>query len=210
MPQFTSSMILATNLSLFFPGLGSWRNEQNDIDNHTNAIINLLMKYGYALTLEGGYGPFNLAPKGGSRKSNHNFRVERKSGGVLVQVPGAQLIGFVSSVVPKFPKNQGPLPERIDCISEPKQDVNNQRQKRSSFEEKIIDKPKKIRQLSNELFKLDIEELTSHTEENVYSPTESLDRLLKHIDNTQSKVETFLDEIHNKDTTRGDNVLSDN
>ncbi len=209
MPQFTSSIILATDVSLFFPGLGSWRNEQNDIDNHTNAIINMLMKYAYAPTLEGGYGPFTLAPKGGSRKSNHNFRVERKSGGMLLRVPGAQLIGFISSVVPKFPEPQGPLPERITCRPEPRQDVGNRRRKRSSYDE--VDNTKSIRTLSNVLFlESSDEKLLRRTQTDVYSPSESLDRLLKQADSTQQKMDSLLDKVSSQESIRGGKKLSVN
>ena len=93
MPQFTSSLIVASNISLFFPGIGSWRNEYaNEIDNHTNGIMNILMKYTYAPTLEGGYGPFTLAPIGGFRTDAHNFRLEKRNGGVLITVPGHKLL----------------------------------------------------------------------------------------------------------------------
>ena len=85
MLQFTSSLIIASNFSLFIPGLGSWRDEYaTDIDNHANGIINILMKYTYAPTLQGGYGPFTLAPKGGSQTDAHNFRLEERNGGDLI------------------------------------------------------------------------------------------------------------------------------
>ncbi len=197
MAQFTSSFVLATNVSIFFPGLGSWRDEQNiDVDNHTNAVINMLMKYAYAPTLEGGYGPFTLAPEGGTRKASHNFRVERKRGGVLLQIPGAQLIGFISSVIPKFPENQGPAPEPVSCILEPLQDQDDRRQRRSILE----DTPKTIRKLSNRLFSEKMKKSqgqTARTEHHL--PSESLDDLLREADNTHNKINKLLEKIDSQE-----------
>ena len=135
MPQYTSSLVLASNVTLFFPGLGSWRDEEDIYDAHTNAIINMLMKYAYAPTLEGGYGPFALAPKGGIRKDVHNFRVERKNGGLLIRVPGAQVIGFVSTTVPRFPDVKENVPQPTVCPSQPLSSVHDKRTKSDSLTE---------------------------------------------------------------------------
>lgn len=195
MPQFTSSLILASNVTLFFPGLGSWRDEEADIDNHTNAIIHILMKYAYASTLEGGYGPFSLAPNGGHRKGIHNFRVERKNGGVLLRVPGAQLIGFISTVIPKFPADQTFPQEPMSCVLEQANPSDAIRRKRSISSN---GKLKKIRVLSNELFaeSLDKEKLTKTLKTSEYVPSKSLEALLKEADDTQSKLSNFIDQIN--------------
>ena len=108
------------------------------------------MKYTYATTLTGGYGPFTLAPVGQARKDPHNFRVERKDGGILVTLPGAQLVGYIMTVVriPKFPHNQAPLPKR-SCQGTP---VKNRR-KRSANEPAPVLKESNIRKMVNYFFK---------------------------------------------------------
>ena len=202
MPQFTSSLVLASNVSLFFPGLGSWRDEQtNDIDNHTSGIITTLMKYAYALTLEGGYGPFTLAPKGSIRKDVHNFRVERRNGGVLIRVPGAQVIGFVSTVVPKFPEIQEDPPQPVACTLHPSSSAH-QRRKRSALNGNTLNKASKIRELSNKLFLEGVDE-EYYTGDNQITlqgrkqhiPSESLDNLLQSADMTNKKISKFLEKL---------------
>ena len=151
MPQYTSSLVLASNVSLFFPGLGSWRDEEvNDYNTHTNGIINMLMKYAYAPTLEGGYGPFTFAPKGGIRKDVHNFRVERKNGGLLIRVPGAQVIGFISTTVPRFPNIEETLLQPIECASQTLSSVYKEQKKSNDLTE--------LRKLANLLFSDGIDE----------------------------------------------------
>ena len=204
MPQFTSSLVLASNISLFFPGLGSWRDEQeNDYDNHTNGIINMLMKYAYAPTLEGGYGPFTFSSKGGVRKDAHNFRIERRNGGVLIRVPGAQVIGFVSTVVPKFPETQDDPPQPVPCIIQhPSSD--HQREKRSALNGNRLNKETKIRELSNKLFSEGIDKHRHKEMDNQVSamqgrvrhtPSASLDKLLQSADMTNEKISKFLDKL---------------
>ena len=144
MPQYTSSLVLASNVSLFFPGLGSWRDEEDRYEAHIDAIINMLMKYAYAPTLEGGYGPFTLAPKGGIRKDVHNFRVERKNGGLLIRVPGAQVIGFVSTTVPRFPDVKENVPQPTVCPFQPLSSVHEKQTKPHGLTE--------IRLLATKLF----------------------------------------------------------
>ena len=204
MPQFTSSLVLASNVSLFFPGLGSWRDEwENDYDNHTNGIINMLMKYAYAPTLEGGYGPFTFSPKGGVRKGAHNFRIERRNGGVLIQVPGAQVIGFVSTVVPKFPEIQDDPPQPVACILQ-HSSRKHQRRKRSVLNGNTLSKETKIRELSNKLFSESIDkqqyikkddQVTAMQEREQHTPSESLDKLLQSADMTNEKINKFLKKL---------------
>ena len=107
MPQFTSAMILASDIKVYFPGLGS--RTDSDTDDQTNNAVNILMKYTYAPNIEGGYGPFSFVPSDGTFNKIHNFRVERTRGGILITIPGAQVIGFITTVIPVFPGNQPAL-----------------------------------------------------------------------------------------------------
>ena len=214
MPQYTSSLVLASNVSLFFPGLGSWRDEQdNDYNNHTNGIINMLMKYAYAPTLEGGYGPFALAPKGGIRKDVHNFRVERRNGGLMIRVPGAQVVGFVSSALPKFPEIQENLPQPVTCTLQPSSSTH-QRRKRSALSESKLNKRTNLRELSNRLFSVGTDEwlvrrddqITTGQRREQFTPSKSLDKLLQSADKTNEKISKFLEKIDVQE--RGEDIVS--
>ena len=106
MPQYVSAMILASNIKINFPGLGIWND--SDTDDQTNNAVNILMKYAYAPNIEGGYGPFSFVPSDGTFNKVHNFRVERSRGGILITLHGAQVIAFITTVIPVFPGNQPP------------------------------------------------------------------------------------------------------
>ena len=101
LPHYVSSFILATNISFYFPGLGSWN--YSKYDNATNEVINILMKYSYAPVLSGGIGPFSFEVP---VRNGHNYQLKRKNGGLLLSLPGGQIIGYILKSVPKFPDNQ--------------------------------------------------------------------------------------------------------
>ena len=117
MPQYTTSFILANDIKIYFPGLGTVND--SDADNETNNAINTLMRYAYAPNLEGGYGPFSFVPAEGTKRDMHNFRVERIDGGIQLTIPGAQIVAYVSTVISRFPANQPPPPEAKECIEHP-------------------------------------------------------------------------------------------
>ena len=63
-----------------------------------------LLKMSYDSTFRGGFGPFVIGNKvfpGGM--SNVIFLVEQRDTDILLTLPGAQLIGYICSVVPKSP-----------------------------------------------------------------------------------------------------------
>ena len=142
LPEYPSAFVIASNIKIFFT--------EFEIDsNGTESILNILMKYAYANTLTGGYGPFTLAPVGQARTDPHNFRVERKNGGILVTLPGAQLVGYIMTVVPKFPHNQAPPPKR-SCQGPP---VTNRRKRSANVGPAPALKESNIRELVNYFFK---------------------------------------------------------
>lgn len=142
LPEYPSAFVIASNIKIFFTEL--------EIDSdETDSILNILMKYAYAATLTGGYGPFTLAPVGQARKDPHNFRVERKDGGILVTLPGAQLVGYIMTVVPKFPHNQAP-PSKRSCQGPP---VTNRRKRSANVGPAPVLKESNIREMVNYFFK---------------------------------------------------------
>ena len=111
LPHYVSSLIIASNIKLFYPGLGTWNSSENgeSIDN----VVHILMKYTYAQVLTGGVGPFNFEAKD---DLTHKFQLKRQSGGLLITVPGGQVIGYILKTVPKFPEDQtGPDISPLDC-----------------------------------------------------------------------------------------------
>lgn len=61
-----------------------------------------LLKMSYDRTFRGGFGPFVIGGKPFPGDiSNVTFLVEQRDTDILMTLPGAQLIGYVCSVVPK-------------------------------------------------------------------------------------------------------------
>ena len=173
MPQYTTSFILANDIKIFFPGLGTVND--SDIDNQTNNAINTLMRYAYAPNLEGGYGPFSFVPADGTKQDMHNFRVERVNGGIQLSIPGAQIVAYVSTVIPRFPADQPPPPKAEECIEHPasrakrtpSRERSSRRRRRrdvDDFEEET--KPVDMMELARSLFSQELTESDSYLHRN--------------------------------------------
>ena len=173
MPQYTTSFILANDIKLFFPGLGTVND--SDSDNDTNTAISTLMRYAYAPNLEGGYGPFSFVPAEGTKQDVHNFCVERMRGGIQLSIPGVQIIAYITTVIPRFPADQPPPPAARECIEHPAskvkhttaQEQNSRRRRRRSvddFEEGT--KPIDMMELARNLFSQGLTESDSYLHRN--------------------------------------------
>ena len=91
--------------------MGSWN--YSKYDNDTNEVINILMRYAYAPVLRGGIGPFSFEMPTGNE---HNYQLKRKNGGLLMTLPGGQIVGYILKSVPKFPLNQSePSLNAMEC-----------------------------------------------------------------------------------------------
>lgn len=149
LPHYVSAFIVASNVQLFFPGLGSWNS--TDYENQTNEAINILMKYAYAPVLTGGVGPFSFAIPAGDE---HNYQLRRKNGGLLITLPGGQVIGYIMKTMPKFPLNQSMPPmDFVECDEDPTSSSQpNLRAKRSVSEDLPQTGAFSIKELAKSLF----------------------------------------------------------
>lgn len=146
LPHYVSSFVVASNIKIFLPGLGSWN--YSDYDSEASNVINILMKYSYARVLTGGVGPFSFEMSTGER---YNFNIRRKDGGVMIHIPGGQVIGYILNTVPKFPYNQTePFVEPEECDDHPT--GVSRRRRRSVVHDEMFDAPENIRQLAKSLF----------------------------------------------------------
>ena len=200
MPQFTSSFIVASDIRVYFPGLGVWND--SDTDNQTNNAVNILMKYTYAPNLGGGYGPFSFVPADGAINNVHSFRVERSRGGILLTVPGAQVIGYISTVIPKFPYNQTSPTNSTACLEPPSSSGNAQdsptgtnRRRRRSVEENNP-KPPDIMQLAKTLFSERLSASDSYLHKNgLLTPTERVHTLMDEVAHSKERVLDFMETL---------------
>ena len=84
------TLILATNVQISIKG---------PVPSY---VMPSLLKMSYDCTFRGGFGPFVIGGKPFAGDiSNVTFLVEQRDTDILMTLPGAQLIGYVCSVVPK-------------------------------------------------------------------------------------------------------------
>ena len=148
LPHYVSGLIVASNIKLFYPGLGTWNSSENgeNIDN----VLHVLMKYTYAQVLTGGVGPFNFETKD---DLTHKFQLKRQSGGLLITVPGGQVIGYILKTVPKFPEDQtGPDISPIDCQESSLPPPPSRKRRSVSDDKGYIKKTTNIKELARDLF----------------------------------------------------------
>ena len=91
LPLYPSTLLLATDIQLFF---------------HNLSDPTPLFRLAYEPRVRGSYGPFSFGPMlvTGDRERRVKFRVDSVEGGAVVSLPGAQLIGYICNIVPRFPR----------------------------------------------------------------------------------------------------------
>jgi len=158
LPQYISAFVVASNIRVFLPGLGSWN--YSDYDSEKTDVINILMKYSYAKVLFGGIGPFNFGVR---TSGNNNFNIRRKDGGLLISIPGGQVIAYILNTISKFPENQaGPLLAPLECN---KQSSKSSHRRKRSVPNKITTSHS-VRKLAQSLFSDEVKVQTAmETEE---------------------------------------------
>ena len=193
MPQYISSLLLASNVTIFFPGLGAWNDTDDDDD--TNEVINILMKYTYAGNVDGGYGPIMFTPA--SLNGNvHKFRVERKNGGILISLSGAQVIAYIKTVVPKFPRDQENPPDPVFCDDEDHPAEQRKRRRRSVLDDSLHQSTSvNMRELAKSLFS----NHNAHSKIKVPKVNDMLEELQEKADLSQDKVRKILVTIEQTD-----------
>ena len=196
LPHYISAFILATNVSFYFSGLGSWN--YSSVDN--DSVINTLMKYAYAPVLSGGVGPFSFeAPAG----YDHNYQLKRKNGGLLLNLPGGQVIGYLLRTIPKFPENQTqPTLNVTECDESLISPPLTSRRRRRSVPEEDSNTASDIRKLARTLFS---EELVPPPREHVelikdskVVSSEYIQELIKSGEMKQEQLTKFVQSIDKK------------
>ena len=89
-PQYITGLLLCRNLDLEISGL----NQQS-----TRSFVATSMSAG----LNVGYGPFSLSTSFSSSNQKASFHASSTATGLQIKVPGTQVIGYYTEVVPKFP-----------------------------------------------------------------------------------------------------------
>lgn len=91
LPLYPASLILATRVELFvnlpFPF-------------HT---LPTLLRLSYDRHIRGGFGPFSFGPLFPGRAGGLKFQVQVRDNGMVIVLPGTQLVGYICNTVSKHP-----------------------------------------------------------------------------------------------------------
>ena len=93
MPEYVTGFLLARNVKLQFSG----------VDSKTASHMTQLS---VGVKFSASYEMFTVSAAVGVNKSKQRTTVDRTSNGMIISIPGAQIIGYYTSVLPKFPIKQ--------------------------------------------------------------------------------------------------------
>lgn len=205
LPHYVSAFIVASNIQLFYPGLGSWNYSM--YDDQTNDAVDILLKYAYAPVLNGGVGPFSFETPAGNE---HNYQIRRANGGLLITLRGGQVIGYILKTVSKFPNNQTePSMNVTQCDEDP--DTNPTEKSRAK--RSIPDNPKgesafDLRKLAVSLFSeglppaMPSDHIDLIRDKEVIS-SKYINQLIKNGDMKQEQLAEFIQSLGNKPDPAG-------
>ena len=91
LPQYVTGLLLSRNVKIQFRGIKA---------NTAAHAVRVLT----STRLSGGFGPWRASTSFNYARSNRQFRSESSSNGLRITIPGAQVIGYYTQVMPKFPK----------------------------------------------------------------------------------------------------------
>ena len=94
LPEYVTSFLLARNVKLQFSG----------VDAKSASHLTQLM---VGVSLTASYNMFSLSASVGVNKMKQTATADRTANGIILNIPGAQVIGYYTTVLPKFPVKQG-------------------------------------------------------------------------------------------------------
>lgn len=93
LPEYTTAFLLAKDVRLIFRG----------IDASTSSLA---LKESALSQFGGSYGPFSAASSFSHGHVSSDLEVSSQSDGLHIDIPGAQIVGFYTSVLPRFPDHE--------------------------------------------------------------------------------------------------------
>ena len=89
-PQYITGLLLCRNLDMEISGLDQ-QSSRSVVSTSMNAALNV------------GYGPFSLSSDFSRSSQRASFQASSTATGLQIKVPGTQVIGYYTEIVPKFP-----------------------------------------------------------------------------------------------------------
>ena len=93
LPEYVTSFVLASDVKLQFSGVDStYVGHMSQIMVTTKVCIDIKQ--------------FNVCPSVGFGDNKQSVTTERTTNGMIINVPGTQVIGYYTEVLPRSPNNQ--------------------------------------------------------------------------------------------------------
>ena len=93
LPEYTTGFLLARNIELEFSGV--------DAETVTSTMSEMSHSSG-----GGGFLCFRASVSKTKTRDTSHVQVQRTANGMSIKIPGAQIIGYYTKIVPKFPLKQ--------------------------------------------------------------------------------------------------------
>ena len=93
LPEYVTSFLLAHNVKLQFSGLDS-------------SSVSHAMQMMAGGSFSASYNMFSMSASVGVGKEKQRVTADTTANGMIINIPGAQVIGFYTQVMPQFPKSQ--------------------------------------------------------------------------------------------------------
>ena len=90
LPEYVTSFVLARDVKLQFSGLDS-------------STANHFMHMTAGASLSASYDMFSLSASVGIGKMKQSVTADRTANGMIINIPGAQIIGYYTQALPQFP-----------------------------------------------------------------------------------------------------------
>ena len=93
LPEYVTSFLLARNVKLQFSGLDS-------------SSVSHAMQMMAGGSISGSYDMFSMSASVGIGREKQSVTADRTANGMIINIPGAQVIGYYTQVMPQFPRDQ--------------------------------------------------------------------------------------------------------
>lgn len=93
LPEYVTSFLLARNVKLQFSGLDS-------------SSVSHAMQMMAGGSISGSYDMFSFSASMGIGRVKQSVTADRTTNGMIINIPGAQVIGYYTQVLSQFPRDQ--------------------------------------------------------------------------------------------------------
>ena len=93
LPEYVTSFLLGRDVRLEFSGL--------DASSISHAMQSMV-----GASFSGSYDMFSMSAAVGIGKTKQSVNADRTANGMIINIPGAQIIGYYTEVLPTFPRGQ--------------------------------------------------------------------------------------------------------